>query len=98
EAAFYQHEGAPYHAACYQRQIAPRCAWCGKPLTGPYLEDYWGTRFCREHQGEYPTCRFCGRLVPPHHQGRSAGEAEGVRCPPCRAAAIDRIEQARPLF
>lgn len=96
-AGFYEHQGRPYHPDCYARYIAPRCAYCGRPLTGQYLIDPWGTRFCPEHQGQYPSCRFCGRLVPPHHQG-SSGQTEGVRCPVCRAQAIESIAQARPLF
>lgn len=94
---FYEREGKPYHAECYHQWVAPRCAYCGKPLVGQYLEDYWGTRFCPEHQGEFPPCRFCGRLVPPHHQ-RSDAQTEGVRCPVCRASAVDSIAQARPIF
>lgn len=96
-AGFYEHQGRPYHPDCYARYIAPRCAYCGRPLTGQYLVDHWGTRFCPEHQGQYPSCRFCGRLVPPHHQG-GGDQTEGVRCPVCRARAIESIAQARPLF
>lgn len=97
DASFYQHLGQPYHAECYRQQIAPHCAYCGRPLVGQHLVDHWGTRFCPKHQGEYPVCRFCGRLVPPHHQG-SDSRTEGVRCPVCRASAIDYIAQARPIF
>jgi hypothetical protein len=98
EAGFYAHGGRAYHAACYRREIAPRCAYCAQPLLGPYLEDQWGTRFCREHQGQYPACIFCGRLVPPRYQGRSANDMIGVRCPLCRASAVETMAQARPLF
>ena len=97
EATFYQHQGQAYHTECYRREVAPRCAYCGRPLLGQYLVDHWGTRFCPEHQGQFPSCRFCGRLVPPHHQG-SDSQTEGVRCPVCRASAIDYIAQARPIF
>jgi len=97
EAGFYQHQGQPYHPECYYREVAPRCAYCSKPLTGQYLVDYWGTRFCPEHQGQFPSCRFCGRLVPPPYQG-SDSRTEGVRCPICRASAIDHMAQARPIF
>ena len=98
DASFYQHQGAPYHVECYRRHIAPRCAYCGRPLIGQYLVDHWGTKFCAEHEGQYPRCRFCGRLVPPQQQGGHASRGDDIRCPICRASAIDYIAQARPLF
>ena len=97
EASFYQHHGQPYHTECYRREVAPRCAYCNKSLIGQYLVDHWGTKFCPEHQGQFPTCRFCGRLVPPHHQG-SDSQTKEVCCPVCRANAIEYIAQARPIF
>jgi hypothetical protein len=65
---------------------------------GEYLVDYWGTIFCKEHQGRYPTCAFCGRLVPPQQQEQNVERGESVRCPICRASAIETIDQARPIF
>lgn len=89
------HQGAPYHVECYSQQIAPRCAYCGKPLIGEYLVDQWGTRYCKEHQGQYPACEFCGRLVLPSEQERGA---ENIRCSICRSSAIESIEVAKPIF
>lgn len=97
-ASFYQHEGQPYHVECYHQWIAPKCVYCGQPLTGQYLVDHWGAKFCADHCGQYPSCRFCGRLVPPNHQERGAGSGEGVRCLICRSRAIEHIAQARPIF
>jgi hypothetical protein len=91
------HEGAPYHIACYEQQIAPRCAYCGKPLR-EYLIDHWGTYFCKQHQYEYPTCVYCGRLVSPQQQEAAREPGEGIRCPICRASAVETVEVARPLF
>jgi|SRR5579859_2228204 len=98
DATFYRHEGHAYHEACYQQRIAPRCTCCGQPMLGAYLEDSWGSRFCREHLGQYPACVFCGRLVPPRHQAHAAAPTHGLRCPVCRSSAIEQIEPARPLF
>jgi hypothetical protein len=94
-ARFQVHEGKPYHSECFSNQIAPRCAYCNKPLVGEYLIDHWGTQFCAEHKDQYPRCAYCGRLVPPHD--REPG-AETVRCTICRGAAIETKEQAQPLF
>jgi hypothetical protein len=98
DAQFNLHEGAPYHPQCFRQSIAPRCAYCGKPLVKEYLVDHWGTKFCKEHQGKYPVCSFCGRLVPPQQQETGTRGSGSVRCPTCRASAIETIDQARPIF
>jgi LIM domain/Protein DA1 len=95
---FNMHEGAPYHPECFRQRIAPRCAYCGQPLVSEYLVDHWGAKFCKEHQGKYPSCSYCGRLVPPQQQEHSMKDGESVRCPTCRVSAIETIDQARPIF
>jgi hypothetical protein len=98
DAHFNMHEGVPYHPECFRQWIAPHCAYCGKPLVSEYLVDRWGTKYCKEHQGKYPACSFCGRLVPPQQQEHGIRGSESVRCPICRASAIETIDQARPIF
>ncbi len=95
---FQLYEEAPYHSECYSQQVAPRCAYCGKPLTSEYLVDYWGTKFCKEHKGQFPTCSFCGRLVPPQQQENPVRSDGSVRCPICRESAIETASQAQPIF
>ncbi len=92
---FQLYNGVPYHAECYSQFVAPRCAYCGKPLVSRFLIDHWGTKFCQEHQQQYPSCAYCGRLVAPQQQERGA---ETVRCPTCRADAVETIEEAKPLY
>jgi hypothetical protein len=93
--SFQIHNGAPYHIVCYAQQVAPRCAYCGRPLTGEYLVDHWGQTFCSEHREQFPMCAYCGRIVPP--QQREVGSSV-VRCPVCRAHAVETEVEARPLF
>lgn len=98
DTSFYQHQGHPYHPNCFVSRFVPFCAYCSKPLTGKYLEDYWGTAFCPTHQSEYPECRFCRRLIPFDQQEKSSVGQGTVRCPKCRAVAVESIAQARALF
>ena len=59
---YYVHQGAPYHAECYSNQVAPHCAYCGKPLVGEY-QVYEGKSYhpeCfRDHVA--PRCVYCGK-------------------------------------
>src|SRR2546421_3302506 len=95
---YYTYEGASYHTECYRDHVVPRCAYCGKPLLSGYHIDYWGTKYCKEHQNEYPKCAFCGRLVSPQQQEPGVKGSERVRCPVCRASAVEAPAQARTLF
>jgi len=98
DASFNMHEGMPYHPECFRQWIAPRCAYCGKPLMNEYLVDHWGTMYCKEHQERYPACSYCGRLVPPQQQEQGVESMDIIRCPICRASAIETVDQARPIF
>lgn len=95
DASFQVHEGRPCHSACFAQRLAARCVYCGKPLTGQFVVDHWGQHFCVEHQFQFPPCAYCGRMVSP--QQREPG-AQVVRCPICRAQAIETDVEARPLF
>jgi len=95
ETRFQLHEQAPYHLACYEREIAPHCVYCGRPLIGEYLIDQWGQKYCKEHEGQYPHCSFCGRLVP---SGEREPVTQRVRCAVCRSTAIETAEAAKPIF
>ena len=92
---FTLHEHRPYHLACYENTVAPRCAYCNKPLIEQYMMDQWGTMYCSVHQTQYPRCAFCSRLVPPRAQ---EARAETIRCTTCRSTAIESTEKAAPLF
>ncbi len=98
DTGFTVQDGLPYHTACYRDCLAPRCAYCGKPLVDEYLIDHWGTKFCKEHEGQYPHCAYCGRLVPPQQQEQGASRNENVRCPVCRSTAIETSSEAQSLF
>lgn len=91
-------DGKTYHQECYRNNVVPRCAYCGKPLVGEYLIDHWGTKYCEEHQRQYPACSFCGRLVPPQQQEQRSDDNQDGRCPICRSTAIETSDQAQPVF
>ncbi len=84
-----------YHEHCYKNHILIRCSYCNNEITGDYLVDYWGSVFCKKHQNEFPACVFCGRLVPSRQNIHSI---QGVRCSVCSRTAIERADQARPIF
>ncbi len=99
DASFNLNQGAPYHAVCYANYVVPRCAYCGKPLLGEYFVDSWGTLYCKQHMQEYPPCAYSGRLVPPGQREQpSSSSSEAIRCPICRASAIETVAEAKPLF
>jgi len=94
---FYEHENKPYHRRCYLRQFVGYCSLCGALLEEAWLVDYWGTKYCARHEGEYPACAFCGRRVAPKHGGVVPG-LNAVRCPICRSTAVESNRQALPLM
>ena len=58
--SFNVRDNKPYHPACYAEQVAPRCAACGKPLTGRYVQSE-GKSY---HDACYrnfvvPRCSYC---------------------------------------
>jgi hypothetical protein len=95
KAKFQVYQGAPYHVECYQERFSPRCVYCGKPLISEYFVDHWGQQYCKEHQKQYPTCNYCGRLVPSEQAEHGT---EVVRCPICRSSAVETAIEAKPLF
>ncbi len=96
--SYMEREGRSYHTTCFREHIAPRCVYCQKPLSGKYMIDTWGDIFCPEHEGQYPHCSFCARLIPPQQQQEGWQAYDNQRCPVCRSTAIETAEQAQPLF
>ena len=94
---FYVHDGAPYHEGCFRASRATSCAYCGRMLLGPCMEDEWGAHYCVEHGPHLPRCCFCGRLARQRHE-HAPDEGERLICRTCRSSAIDSDAQARPLF
>ena len=63
EGNYIEHEGGKYHEHCYNEYIALHCDICGEPINGPYKIDFWGNKYHTEHDGEYPRCDYCQRLI-----------------------------------
>lgn len=61
-ASFQQHEGKPYHAACYLEYVAARCAYCGRPIEDKYIV-HQGASYHPECYREHvvPRCVYCGK-------------------------------------
>lgn len=97
DATFRERGGIPYHVACYDAKFLPRCEYCQKPLVGQYLVDYWGTKFCPEHEDQFEKCAYCGRLTPGIRKGRKV-TGEVIRCSTCQSRAVETFEHARPIF
>jgi hypothetical protein len=68
EAEFQVVENKPYHHACYLAFQAPRCAYCGQPISGQY-QKYEGRSYhshCyREHVA--PRCVYCQKPLLREH-------------------------------
>lgn len=69
-----------------------RCSVCNAVLAGPFLEDYWGNRYCCGHESQFPPCPFCYRLMT--NENRGTHEEEVRCCRVCRATAVVSLEEA----
>ncbi len=56
-------DGKKYHPECYTNHIIPKCDICEGPLTGTYIDDFWGNSYHASHNSELPECHSCGRLI-----------------------------------
>lgn len=92
---FFEHAGQAYHEACYHERFSPRCAGCGRPITGQYttalgknwhLEHFVCTR-CRQ---PFAGAGFYEKEGKPYCQ-RDYEELFGMRC----AAGGELIGQRR---
>jgi len=43
--------------------MQPLCAFCGKPISGKYIQDYWQNSYCAVHLKSIPQCDYCGRFI-----------------------------------
>jgi len=77
----------------------PLCSHCGKPVSGPFLKDYWGNSYHREHLRDTPQCRYCGRLMSKHLTGGGKSYSDGrLICGLCLKTAVDDPERAQLLL
>ena len=87
----------PWHPDCFKKAFIPNCAVCNKPLTGQYLQDYWGNRYCVEHQN-YSTCTSCSRVVCGSITGGGMRFPDGLTiCNLCATNGITTNSQAEHI-
>lgn len=81
-------------------QLLPaQCTVCGKILLGQAVKNLWGDLYCAQHQGEYPPCECCGRLISPRSTGGGTVYKDGRHvCNICRETAVDTKAQALPIL
>jgi len=53
---FVEHEGRPYHLACYHVQFSPRCSGCGESIVGRYT-----SALGKQWHPEHFVCASCGK-------------------------------------
>lgn len=98
DSTYIEHEQRPYHTYCYAQKFLPRCRYCNDPITGPYLEDSWGNRYCATHQSGLITCPYCSKLIHRTQIDRSMLQNNDHRCRSCQSTSINSIMQGQPTF
>ena len=96
---FYERNGLAYCERDYHHLFSPRCAICGQPMRGTYLTNAWGESFCQRHEGQYPKCFSCGRLISSQLTGGGVRYGDGrSMCNICRRTAIDHNQAGQRLL
>lgn len=94
---YIEREGKPWHVACFHRCFTPNCSVCDKPLQGRYFQDFWGNRYCEEHQN-YDRCTSCSRIVCGPLTGGGMRFPDGlVICNLCCNSGVVTTDQAELL-
>lgn len=92
------HGGKNYHTDCFEREVARRCALCGRGIQGKYLIDFWGNSYHIEHQKEATPCEYCGRFISAITTQGGVKYSDGrTICSICRASAVTNGEEAERI-
>ena len=88
---YYKDNGNYYHPDHYLQQIAPKCAYCGQPITGEYVEAN-GKKYHKDHYQQYVAlkCSYCGLTINGDYTKTFWGEnyhkyheGNAIRCDYC---------------
>jgi hypothetical protein len=92
-------DGKNYHDSCYNNHVALRCDLCGKIIKGQYQVDYWGNKYCAEHENKIPKCDYCGRYISDEltQGGHEYGDGRNI-CGLCEESAVTDINKARSFL
>lgn len=75
------------------------CDVCGRLLQRQYCVDYWGNKFCPEHQSAYEVCFSCSRLTAPRLTGGSVQYSHQITiCNLCRRSEVVDDKRFYGLF
>lgn len=96
--SYSEYQGKVYHNQCFQEHVALRCALCGAMITGEYLQDYWGSSYCKHHDGVAPVCDSCGRFISDDLTSGGVRYDDGrFVCNVCRPKSITDIDELLAL-
>ena len=95
---FFAHQGKPYCERDYRLLFAEKCARCGAVLTGRYMEDLWGNKYCSAHKKE-PRCSSCTRFIGSGEVPTGVKYADGrIMCSSCLKTAVNSQPEMNRLL
>ena len=88
-----------YCPECYKKYFQLTCSYCGEPIKGKYIIDFWGNKYHLDHQNKVPQCEFCKRFISPIITNGSHTLSDGtIICDICYQTAILELSEAKKIM
>ena len=88
-----------FHTDCFEREVARKCALCGRAIQGKYLIDFWGNSYHLEHRKDASACEYCGRFISAITTRGGVRYSDGrTICNICRESAVTSKEEAERIM